>query len=120
MVRKIKVVPATINITISDESIHLIVDTFTGKRKRALVKKILNHLQHQNSVAEDDAGRVLVLDPNGSHLVGTSSLFEILDYLTNDNFAQPIPADTKKFLEYGTDKVVRKMFNEAKVKKLLK
>ncbi len=119
MVRKIKLIPASINLTISDESIHLIVDTFTGKRKRALIKRILTHLQLLNSVGEDDGGRVMVLDPTGSQLVGTSSLFEILNYLTNDNFAQPVPADTKIFLEYATDKVVRKLFNETKVKKLL-
>ena len=122
MVKKVKVIPATtINkpFAISDESIHLIVDIFTGKRKRALIKRILIRLQHLNSVGEDDGGRVMVCDANGNQLVGTSSLFEILDYLTNESFAQPIPADTKIFLEYGADKAVTKMFNEAKVKKLL-
>ena len=119
MVRKVKIIPARTNFTISDESIHLIVDTFTGKPKRTLVKRILTHLQRLNSVGEDDGGRIIVADANGSHLVGSSSLFEILDYLTNDSLVQPIPADTKNFLEYGTDKFLRKMFNEAKVKKLL-
>ena len=128
VVKKVKIIPAaqitkhsirTEPTRLSEESIELIIDIFTGKIKCRLVKKILIHLQGMNSVAEDDAGRIIVSDANGDQIIGSSSLFEIIDYLILPNFDQPVPADAKIFLQYNTDSYLKKLFNKVKVEKLL-
>ena len=85
MVKKVLVVPAN-KTKLSDESIMLIVDTFGSKRKREKIRKILIHLQQLNLVGEDEGGRILIFDENGQQITGSSSIFEILDYMSQPTY----------------------------------